>query len=161
VELKLTSMEGVAEPGDELAAEDAAEHADGQKEVSSDGDPTGVVRSETGGGNYAVGVRMMLQALIPAMQRADETDLGSQTSTMSNPSSFLPLSVRIRFGHTAPGWGNSAQPSKLSCGAGHRILDDDRVSRCSIRKYRTPALSDPGLKETPTLSEIVAEPRSL
>jgi len=37
--LKLTSMECVAKPGDELAAKDAAEHADGQEEGSSGGDP--------------------------------------------------------------------------------------------------------------------------
>ncbi len=35
VELKLTSMEGVAESGDELAAEDTAEHADGKEEGTS------------------------------------------------------------------------------------------------------------------------------
>jgi len=35
VKLKLTSMEGVAESGDELAAEDAAEHADEQEEGSA------------------------------------------------------------------------------------------------------------------------------
>jgi len=34
VELKRTSMEGVAQPGDELAAEDTAEHADRQEEGS-------------------------------------------------------------------------------------------------------------------------------
>ena len=39
VELKLTSMEGVAESSDELAAEDAAEHADGKKEGTPGGDP--------------------------------------------------------------------------------------------------------------------------
>jgi hypothetical protein len=33
-------MEGVAESGDELAAEDAAEHADGQKEGTPGGDPS-------------------------------------------------------------------------------------------------------------------------
>jgi hypothetical protein len=39
VELELTSMEGVAKSGDELAAEDAAEHADGQEEGTPGGDP--------------------------------------------------------------------------------------------------------------------------
>jgi len=40
VELKLTSMKCVAESSDELAAEDAAEHADGQKEGTPGGDPS-------------------------------------------------------------------------------------------------------------------------
>ena len=39
VELEFTSMEGVAESVDELAAEDAAEHADGQEEGSPGRDP--------------------------------------------------------------------------------------------------------------------------
>ena len=39
VELKLTSMKSVAQSGDELTAEDAAEHADGKEEGSPGGDP--------------------------------------------------------------------------------------------------------------------------
>ena len=39
VELKLAAMKCVAESSDELAAEDAAEHADGQKEGAPGGDP--------------------------------------------------------------------------------------------------------------------------
>ena len=78
VELKLTLMEGVAESGDELAAKDAAEHADGQEEGSPGGDPSGVVRGEAAGGQYAVDMRMKLQALIPAVEHAEETDLGTE-----------------------------------------------------------------------------------
>src|SRR5579863_3031933 len=37
-------MKGVAEPGDELAAKDAAEHADGKKEGTPSGDPAGMIR---------------------------------------------------------------------------------------------------------------------
>ena len=39
VELELTAMEGVAKSGDELAAEDTAEHADGKEEGTPGGDP--------------------------------------------------------------------------------------------------------------------------
>jgi len=39
VELELTSMEGVAKSGDELAAEDTAEHTDGKEEGTPGGDP--------------------------------------------------------------------------------------------------------------------------
>jgi len=39
VELEFTAMEGVAKSGDELAAEDRAEHADGQEEGVPGGDP--------------------------------------------------------------------------------------------------------------------------
>jgi len=37
-----------------------------------------VIRSKAAGGQYAVDVRMKLQALIPAMQHAEETDLGTE-----------------------------------------------------------------------------------
>ena len=40
VELELTAMECVAKSSDELAAEDAAEHADGQEEGAPGGDPS-------------------------------------------------------------------------------------------------------------------------
>jgi hypothetical protein len=39
VELELSSLKGVVKSSDELAAEVAAEHADGQKKGSSGGDP--------------------------------------------------------------------------------------------------------------------------
>jgi len=39
VELKLATMEGVAKSSDELAAEDAAEHADGKEEGAPGRDP--------------------------------------------------------------------------------------------------------------------------
>ena len=39
VELELTAMEGVAKSGDELAAEDTAEHADGKEEGTPGRDP--------------------------------------------------------------------------------------------------------------------------
>jgi hypothetical protein len=77
-ELELTSMECVAKSGDELAAEDTAEHADGQEEGAPGGDPAGVIRSEAAGGNYTVDMGMKLQALIPTVQHAEETDLGTK-----------------------------------------------------------------------------------
>ena len=39
VELEFPSLKGVAKSGDELAAEDAAEHADGKEEGTAGGDP--------------------------------------------------------------------------------------------------------------------------
>src|SRR5664280_2208523 len=76
VELDDASMEGAAESGDELAAEDTAEHADGQKEGVPGGDPAGVIRRQTTGGQYAVDMGMKLQALIPAVEHAEEAYLG-------------------------------------------------------------------------------------
>ena len=78
VELECASMECVAKSFDELAAEDFAEHIDGQKEGSAGGDPGCVIRRESAGGKYAMDMRMKLQALIPAMQHAEEADLGAK-----------------------------------------------------------------------------------
>jgi len=78
VELEFALVEGVAKSFDELAAEDAAEHADGKEEGAAGGDPAGVIRREAAGGNDAVDVRMKLQALIPAVEHAEEADLGAE-----------------------------------------------------------------------------------
>src|ERR1035437_8605772 len=76
VELEPTSMKGVAESGDELAAEDAAEHADGKKEGAPGGDSAGEIRREAAGGKYAVDMGMKLQSPVPGMEHAEETCLG-------------------------------------------------------------------------------------
>ena len=73
-------MEGASESGDELAAEDATEHADGKEKGTPGGDPACVVRSDTAGGNYAVDMRMKLQALISAMEHAEETYLSCKVA---------------------------------------------------------------------------------
>ena len=71
-------MEGGLESGDKLAAEDTAEHFDGKEEGSARGDPAGVIRSETAGGQHAVDMGMMLQSLVPGMEHAEEADLGAK-----------------------------------------------------------------------------------
>ena len=60
MKLKLATMKCVAQSLDQLAAEDTAEHADGQEEGTPCGDPAGVIRSETAGRNDAVDMRMKL-----------------------------------------------------------------------------------------------------
>jgi hypothetical protein len=76
VELDHASMEGAAKSGEELTAEDTAEDADGQEERAPGGDPAGVIRRQTTGGQYAVDMGMKLQALIPAVEHAEEAYLG-------------------------------------------------------------------------------------
>ena len=75
VELEFAAMEGAAESSDELAAEDAAEHADGKEEGTPGRDPAGVVRRDAAGGKYAVNMWMKLQALVPTVEHAEEADL--------------------------------------------------------------------------------------
>ncbi len=75
VELECAGMKGGLESGDELTAEDTAEYFDGKEEGSAGGDPAGVIRSETAGGEHAVDMGMMLQSLVPGMEYAEEADL--------------------------------------------------------------------------------------
>ena len=77
-------MKGGLESGDKLTAEDTAEHFDGKEEGSARGDPAGVIRSETAGGQHAVDMRMMLQSLVPGMEHAEETDLRSEVTWIAS-----------------------------------------------------------------------------
>ena len=76
-------MKGGLESGDKLAAEDSAEHFDGKEERSARGDPAGVVRSETAGGQHAVDMGMMLQSLIPGMEHAEEANLRAEMTRIA------------------------------------------------------------------------------
>ena len=78
VELQCAGMKGGREPGDELAAEHAAEHLDRKEEAAGRTDPSGVVRREPASSQDTVSMRMKLQSLIPRMQDAEEADLRSQ-----------------------------------------------------------------------------------
>lgn len=84
VELELAFTEGGLQAGDELAAEDTAEHPDREEEGSARGDPTGVIRCETAGSDHAVDMGMMLQPLVPGMEDAEEADLGPKVSRVAS-----------------------------------------------------------------------------
>jgi hypothetical protein len=77
-------MKSVAKSGDELAAEDTAKYADGQEERASGRDPARVIRCEAASGNYAVDMRMKLEALIPTVQHAEEADISSKMSRVAS-----------------------------------------------------------------------------
>jgi len=88
VELEGAFAESSFQPGEELTAEDATKHADGKKERRAGRDPAGVVRCESSGGKDAVNVRMKLQALIPGVEHAEESDLGSQVAGIASDLDF-------------------------------------------------------------------------
>ena len=83
VELELALMEGVAKSVNELAAECAAENANGQEEGAPGGDPAGVIRSHAAGGHDAVDMRVKLQALSPTVEHAEEADFGTEMSRIA------------------------------------------------------------------------------
>jgi len=73
-------LKGRLESGDELAAKHTPEHRDGEKEVRARSNPAGVIAGESTGGDDTVDMGMNLELLVPGMQHAEETDLGTEMS---------------------------------------------------------------------------------
>jgi hypothetical protein len=80
VKLERAFAESSLECGDELTAEDTAEHFDGKEEGVAGRNPAIMVRSEAASGDYTVHMRVMLQSLIPGMEDAEEADLGAEVT---------------------------------------------------------------------------------
>ena len=78
VELELAFSERRLQAGKELATEDASEDLDRQEERTTRRDPAGAIRCKPSGSDDAVDVRMMLQALVPGVEHAEEADLRAQ-----------------------------------------------------------------------------------
>jgi len=102
----------VAKSSDELAAEDTAEHTDGQEEGAPGRDPVRAVWSETAGCNDAVDVRMKLQSLIPAVKHAEEADLGTEVP-----------------------WITSDFKQGLSAGVKEQVIDEPLVLQCKRGQF--------------------------
>jgi hypothetical protein len=75
VELEMAILKRSLQPCDELAAENAGEHPDRKEERPARSDPACMIRSEAAGGDHAVDMGMVLQALVPGMEHAEEADL--------------------------------------------------------------------------------------
>jgi len=74
----LIALEGRLQAGDELATKHALQYGDGKEEARVGSNPTGVITGEPAGGDDTVGMGMKLEFLVPGMQHAEETDLGSE-----------------------------------------------------------------------------------
>jgi hypothetical protein len=83
VELELVLISELLELSGELAAKYATQYADGQEETWGGGDPAGAILSQATGRNDAVDVWMMLEILAPAMEYAEQTDVGSEMLRVS------------------------------------------------------------------------------
>src|SRR5580658_1575962 len=64
--------------GDELAAEDPAEHLDGQEEVRGRRYPACMIRRQSATGNDAVDVRMWNEGLSPGVQDGEQASLSAE-----------------------------------------------------------------------------------
>ena len=79
-QVQLATLESRSKSRDELATKDAPEYSDGKKEAWVRANPTGVIAGESAGGNDTVDMGMKLEFLVPAMEHAEEADLGSEMS---------------------------------------------------------------------------------
>ena len=84
MKLEIASMKCGLQAGDELAAEDTAEHVDGEEEAAGRTDPAAMVRSQSAGGQDAMYMRVEQQSLIPTVQDAEEADLGSEMARIAS-----------------------------------------------------------------------------
>jgi hypothetical protein len=85
---EFTAPEGDSDERQELAAKDAAEHADRQQEGLvppglSRGDPSGAILGETSFGNEAMNVGMVVECLSPGMEDGEEAEAGSEMCGIS------------------------------------------------------------------------------
>ena len=67
-EAQLMAGKEAPQSGEELAAEDAAEHLDRQQEAGTGSDPACMIRRQSATGNDAVDVRMWNKCLSPGVQ---------------------------------------------------------------------------------------------
>ena len=74
MESELAVAKGALESRNKLAAKDATEHLDGEKEGVASFDPAGVIGGESTGRNHAMDMRVKPEFLIPGVQYAEETD---------------------------------------------------------------------------------------
>src|SRR5271170_4353582 len=74
-EAQLMAGKEAPQSGDELAAEDAAEHLDRQQEAGTGSDPARVVGGEPATRHHAVDVRMWSECLSPGVQNGQEAKL--------------------------------------------------------------------------------------
>src|ERR1700687_5716660 len=80
VESELAVAKGALESRHKLAAKDATEYLDGEKEGVAIFDPVRVIEGESAGRNHAMDMGVKLEFLIPGMQYAEEADLGTEMS---------------------------------------------------------------------------------
>ena len=78
MKVELAVSKGTLERFVELAAKDATEHFDGEKESVTSFDPVGVIGGESAGRNHAMDMRVKPELLIPGVQYAEETDFGAE-----------------------------------------------------------------------------------
>src|SRR6266849_2518825 len=78
MEAKLALTEVAFQSDDKLAAKNLSEDRDGKKEASARGNPSRVIGRQSAGGHHTMGMRVMLEFLIPGVEHTEEADLGAE-----------------------------------------------------------------------------------
>jgi len=78
IKAKLALIEAALQSVDKLASKDVSEYRDGKKEARLRWNPTGVIEGQSAGGHHTMGMRVMLEFLIPGVEHSEEADLGAE-----------------------------------------------------------------------------------
>ena len=73
-------LESAPEASDELAAKNATEHRDREKETRAGSNPAGVIEREPTGRDDTMDMGRKPEFLVPGMEHAEEADLGTEVS---------------------------------------------------------------------------------
>src|SRR5882724_5822221 len=78
MEMELAFLEGPLKTGNELAAEDATKHLDGEKKSRARFYPPRVIERQAAGGNDAMDMGMKPELLAPSVQHGEEADFRAE-----------------------------------------------------------------------------------
>src|SRR6266850_8307698 len=84
MEMELAFREGPLETGNELAAEDATKHPDGEEKSRARFDPLRVIERQAAGGNDAMDMGMKPELLTPSVQHGEEADFRAKVSRIAS-----------------------------------------------------------------------------
>src|SRR5215472_10806035 len=103
-ESELVLLKSSLESSQELSPEDHTEYFDGQKELSSTGNPAAMIGRESSSRDHTMQVGMSEQSLAPGMQNRHKADVGTQVFGIS-----------------------SDLEESLSCGAKQQVVNQDLI----------------------------------
>src|SRR5436309_7776078 len=84
MEMELAFLEGLLETGNELAAEDATKHLDGEEKSGARFYPLRVIERQAAGGNDAMDMGMKPELLTPSVQHGEEAEFRAEVSRIAS-----------------------------------------------------------------------------
>src|SRR6202171_44732 len=84
MKMELAFLEGPLETSNELAAEDATKHLDGEEKSAARFYPVGVIERQAAGGNDAMDMGMKPELLTPSVQHGEEAEFRAEVSGIAS-----------------------------------------------------------------------------